>query len=78
MFSQLAVCPRVIGGGWGNDDPGRSCLSSLAGAESEYGNLGSLQSQNGALEMRGQHNRERAAGGCWSLELDTSHTVLGG
>lgn len=44
----------------GNDDSGRSRLFSLAGAESECGNLGSLQSQNGALEKRGQHNRERA------------------
>lgn len=63
-----------------DDNPGRSCLSSLAGAESECGDLGSLQSQNGALEMRGQYNkeRERAAGGCWSLELDTPHTVLSG
>lgn len=44
----------------GNDDSGRSRLFSLAGAESECGNLGSLQSQKGALEKRGQHNRERA------------------
>lgn len=43
----------------GNDDSGRSRLFSLAGAESECGNLGSLQSQNRTLEKRGQHTRER-------------------
>lgn len=37
------------------DDTDGSCLSSFAKAESECGDLSSLCSQNGALEMRGQH-----------------------